>query len=49
MNKKQIAVIKESIKVSPRVAYSQYKEFTKADRERARRAKQSARLVNIFK
>lgn len=48
MNKKQIAVIKESIKVSPRVALSQYREFTKADRERARRAKQSVRLANFW-
>lgn len=48
MTKQQIQVIKESIKISPRVALSQYKQFTREDVERKNFAKRNARLVNIL-
>jgi hypothetical protein len=48
MTKQQIAVIRESIKISPRVALSQFREFSKEDKDRVARARRDARLVTIF-
>lgn len=48
MTKQQIQVLRESIKISPRVAFSQYKQFTRDDVQRKKRAQSDARLVNII-
>lgn len=48
LSNKQRQVIKESAKHSIKVAYAQYKDFTKENIERRKRAKQSARLVQVF-
>lgn len=48
MTRQQIQVIRESIKISPRVALSQYQQFTREDIQRKKRAQSDARLINII-
>lgn len=48
MNKKQKEVVKESFKINPLVAISQWFEFNREENNRRKFARRNARLVNII-